>query len=479
MTLGEIEKVYDLLDKYFKQKIKKKSFTYQDKFQIYQDFKSHLKESSETVDSRILTDLFDTFFTSSYKFDKKKLSQIPIRHLEADFNVDEIHNIDIIVPKEYKKKYDHFMKLYNTPQPVQRTPEWFKYREQRITASDAATALGEHKYKTCVPERLLIQKCDPTCFPFEDSVACHHGKKYEPIATMVYEHIENVKITEFGCMPHPTVNFLGASPDGICSKSTLDHKFSPLLGRMLEIKCPFSRPIQIDGKVDGGVCPHYYFLQVQLQEECCDLDECDFIQCSITEYDDKHDYLSDKCNDTGHYRGEYTDDSKTKIKSVPIKMNNNILKGCIIQYLPKNKLNDANGFFAAKYLYPPSLNLSTEEYESWILQKLTDTFSLSKKEAEEIEGCVFDKIIYWKLERTHVVLIDRCREWFDETLPKFKEFWDRVEYHREHDDELEIIKQRFTKNRYDTSLMLKSKKFTKEKKLFLEEEKQIDIDFSD
>ena len=107
-----------------------------------------------------------------------------------------------------------------------------------ITASDIATALGENPYEP--PEGLIIKKCDPD-FPFLDNKFVHHGKKYEPTATMIYEHIYNVKVTEFGCLKHPKISFLGASPDGICSKSTLDNKFSPMLGRMLEIKCPLSR----------------------------------------------------------------------------------------------------------------------------------------------------------------------------------------------------------------------------------------------
>ena len=88
-------------------------------------------------------------------------------------------------------------------------------------------------------------------FPFLDNIHCHHGKKYEPIATMIYEHIYNNKVTEFGCLPSSKYPILAASPDGICSKSTLDGKFSDRLGTMLEIKCPVTRYIYTKGKISG------------------------------------------------------------------------------------------------------------------------------------------------------------------------------------------------------------------------------------
>ena len=37
----------------------------------------------------------------------------------------------------------------------------------------------------------------------------------------------------------------------------------------------------IFGEIDGEICPHYYWVQVQVQLECCDLEEFDFWQCSI------------------------------------------------------------------------------------------------------------------------------------------------------------------------------------------------------
>lgn len=67
-------------------------------------------------------------------------------------------------------------------------------------------------------------------------------------AAQIYERRNGVSIKEFGLIAHPTVPFLGASPDGIVQNSS-----NPLVpkGTMLEIKCPPTRVI------DGVVPEHY------------------------------------------------------------------------------------------------------------------------------------------------------------------------------------------------------------------------------
>ena len=99
------------------------------------------------------------------------------------------------------------------------------------------------------------------------------GVKYEPVATMFYEHLNNLKIVEFGLIPHPKLSVFGASPDGI---TDID---SPpgLVGRMLEIKCPPKREFTHE-------VPKHYWMQMQGQLEVCDLEECDFLQVKIEEY---------------------------------------------------------------------------------------------------------------------------------------------------------------------------------------------------
>jgi hypothetical protein len=124
----------------------------------------------------------------------KDIDDINFRDWDKKLKIDEINNKDIHIPKEHKKTFEHFMKLYNTPQPEQRTQEWFDYRYNRITASDTATAIDNNPYESV--ESFICKKCDPN-FPFLDNDFVFHGKKYEQIATSLYEHIYNTKVTEF------------------------------------------------------------------------------------------------------------------------------------------------------------------------------------------------------------------------------------------------------------------------------------------
>jgi len=479
LGLGEIENTYDVIISFLNSKNLKKNLilTYKEKISLYEELKNHIRNLDIDVDSEIVCELFMNFFDIQYKFEKKSLDKIIVRDFENlkenkeyVYKINEIYNDSIKIPKKYQKIWNQFMKLYKTPQPEQRTPEWYVYRSERITASDAATAIGEHA-KEKDPNKLIIKKCDPDFFPFEDNIFCHHGKKYERIATMIYEHIENVKITEFGCLPHPTIPFLGASPDGICSRSTLDHKFSPLVGRMLEIKCPYTRQIQIEGKVDDGICPHYYYLQVLLQMECCDLDECDFIQCRLTEYQNRFDFINDEQENTEHYRCEYN--TKTTVKAKKINLDNRWLKGCIIQFLPKDKIGDPNAFYSAKYIYPPTLNFTPDEYDIWVNKTLSE-LNKNTEGQKLLKEYYFDKVLYWKLEKTCVLLIERDVKWFETNLPKFKNFWDKVLYYRQNPDKLEELKQKY-KKKSNITINSDSKKMIDTKNLFLNDDDDLDF----
>ena len=144
-------------------------------------------------------------------------------------------------------------------------------RENRLTASDLAAALGECDYKS--RDKTIVEKCGERTF-FGNAIT-EWGVKYEPVATAIYEKRTNSEVIEFGLMPHTSIPFLGASPDGI----TTD-------GIMLEIKCPPNRQIT-------GIVPHGYWVQMQLQLEVCDLNECDYLECRITEYENEEKYNSD------------------------------------------------------------------------------------------------------------------------------------------------------------------------------------------
>ena len=149
------------------------------------------------------------------------------------------------------------------PQPEQRTSEWHEYRHKLITASSAWKALNSQAKKN----ELIYEKCSPLAYKsYGINTALHWGQKYEPVSVMIYERKYKTNVEDFGCIKHSSYSFLGASPDGINTNNR-----TSLFGRMLEIKNVVSREI-------NGIPKEDYWIQMQLQMETCDLDECDFLE---------------------------------------------------------------------------------------------------------------------------------------------------------------------------------------------------------
>jgi putative phage-type endonuclease len=376
----------------------------------------------------------------------------------------------IKIPKKYQKLENHFQKLKNLPQPEQRTKEWFDYRHNRITASDTAAAIDLNPYEPV--ESFILKKCDPT-HKFLDNQNVYHGKKYEPIATLIYEYIYNIKVIEFGALPSDKYKILGASPDGICSCSTLDNKFSDMLGRMLEIKCTTTRHIYTKGRIHGNICPYYYYCQVQQQLECCDLEECDFWQCKLIEYNNRNDYLSDLCNDTIHTVG---------INEEKIEIDNKIKSGIILKFLPKKwepEFEGDNIEWKSKFIYPSRLDMNIIEYDSWVVSTLSNWINENIELANDF---YFEKVIYWKLESSHNVLIKRDRSFMNNILPILEKTWNQVLYYRENlnklDELKEIIEKRKKYKKYETEITVNNNYLIKNKFNFLYETVKINKDIN-
>ena len=138
----------------------------------------------------------------------------------------------------------------------QRSQEWLELRENMITASDVASALGENRYESVdsfVKKKVLKTK-------WSGNAATAHGTLLEPLVRELYDQRTGRKSHEIGLVQHPVYSWLGASPDGVTED-----------GLLIEIKCPLTR--KIEPKV-----PKHYLPQVQLQLEITDLEECDFVQ---------------------------------------------------------------------------------------------------------------------------------------------------------------------------------------------------------
>lgn len=376
----------------------------------------------ETLDISLIDTLFDV------KYQLKKLDNFTLPQFETVEMRDNryeslINNIKPTLTDILRQKTAHYDYLRNLPQPEQKSKEWFDLRNGMITASSAADILGEGKYGT--REKMILDKLNILPNKYTENMFVYHGKKYELIATMIYEHLYNTKVGEFGLVPYQNdssdselVNFIGASPDGISTCVTLDNKPNPLVGRMLEIKCPLKREIEIKGPIDGTICPHYYWVQVQIQLACCKSEECDFWQCDIKEF--SFDEFINEVEDV------YLDDIATEEQGMNTLIHSNITKGCVIQLMPRDISSVPYGDkveWYAKYIYPSNLKMNKVEYVQWIEYMQTEWKTLYPEYANKY---YYDKPLYWKLHKCHNVLIKRDIEWFKNKLPIFKEFWNEI-----------------------------------------------------
>lgn len=183
---------------------------------------------------------------------------------------------------------EHLSLLTNIPQHVQKSPEWFKQREGKLTSSDAGTALGLNPYSK--PVELLFKKCGAG-EGFVGNVATLHGQKYEDEAIEQYCKAMGKVNHEFGCISfdevvrdndnhskqvYPNgVYWLAGSTDGI-AEDVRDKE--DLI--VLEVKCPYKR------KIIYGKCPEYYYPQVQLNMAILNIEKADFIEYRPPMYND-------------------------------------------------------------------------------------------------------------------------------------------------------------------------------------------------
>jgi putative phage-type endonuclease len=280
-------------------------------------------------------------------------------------------------------------KIKKKDQPSQRTSEWYTYRHNLITASNAYKVFENESsrnqliYEKCVPPHIPnsnVENSETSYTQVNVNSALHWGQKYEPISVMVYEHLYKTTVGDFGCIQHDTYPFIGASPDGI----NIDPN-SPIYGRMLEIKNPVSREID-------GVPKKEYWVQMQQQMEVCDLDECDFLETKFIEYMNE-----DEFNKDGEF-AETTDGN---------------MKGIIMYFSNKNGI--------PVYKYKPLLIDNLEDFEIWEEQQME----------ENEDSMTWIKNIYWKLEQISCVLVQRNQKWFHDNVGAMKELWEIVEKERQ------------------------------------------------
>ena len=386
---------------------------------FYIQMEDHILNSDYVEDDMndILEDAFRIYITTFHP-------ERSIIENEKNFDDDDDEN-EKIDNKEInniiEKKIDLLRKI---PQPDQRTPEWYQFRWNLITASNAWKAfetqntINQLIYEKCQPLKdFTLEPTDYEIKMINTNTTLHWGQKFEPLSVMIYEHMYNSKVEDFGCIQHPTYKFIGASPDGIVIQSNTGR-----YGRMLEIKNIVNREI-------NGIPKKEYWVQMQLQMEVCDLDECDFLETKFIEYPDYQSYRND--SSIASFNGdEFNSYVTTKDGSY---------KGIIVHFHTKEG--------KPYYEYMP-LNIWIPNYiSSW------EESVISKFESEPY-NYTFLKFIYWKLEKLSCVLVSRNRDWFKNNVGQLEKVWKTIEQERisgyEHRAPVKKVKKNIlTKNYVD------------------------------
>ena len=150
--------------------------------------------------------------------------------------------------------------LQAVPRYEQKTNEWLEERRKYLTASEVAIINDYNERGFFKNAHSLIKS---KCMPASNisGVAMDHGNKYEEIATMIYVHRNNVKVHDFGLIPHQggvggigKIRIIGASPDGITGPPLNNTKKSVGKGIMLEIKCPYGKR-----EINENILPYYAY----------------------------------------------------------------------------------------------------------------------------------------------------------------------------------------------------------------------------
>lgn len=193
--------------------------------------------------------------------------------------------------------------------------------------------------------------------------ATEHGTIFEPISNTIHSLKIKKKIYEFESIEHPEHKFIAASPDGITED-----------GELVEYKNPKTRKIV-------GVPKKDYWVQTQFQMEVTNLARCHFVECSYNHYLCSEDFLESKDE----------------------------FKGVILVYFDLEQKKHV--------IYSP-LNMQLAEYFSWYENEIYKI----KKISEEIHI----EWSWWGLNQYSSFMVYRDKQWFNDTLPLFEEFWNEV-----------------------------------------------------
>ena len=293
-------------------------------------------------------------FVSTTKEEKEKVLQLQ----SVFFNmIDcfEKHSTHVLANDE---KTAIIQSIINKNQVEQRSEQWYEEMKHMLTASEFSNLFeSEHMRGTFImskinPEKRNQQKAVPTEF----LIATGWGIRFEPVIRAYLESEWKCKIYESGRLKHDTNPLLGASPDGIIVEGG-----GQRYGRLIEIKCPYSR------KIGEGI-PFKYWVQMQIQMEVTGLMECEYIE--------------------------------VEIKSPT----------------PKDMNPDLSGGLYSGELYV----LEREDNE----QPYVYAYTKEEKDTYETNCiCTLREVVPYIISDTYIVCVKRDMKWYESTKPLQENFW--------------------------------------------------------
>jgi putative phage-type endonuclease len=153
---------------------------------------------------------------------------------------------------------------------LQRSPEWVAFRLGRVTASRICDVMATTKSGEAVTrrnyraEKVLERISGKSQENNYQSGAMLAGIEREAQARIEYEFDQNCTVEEVGIIPHPTIQWAAASPDGLVGDDGL-----------IEIKCP--EPAAFLDAMLGKDIPQKYADQMQWQMACSGRQWCDYV----------------------------------------------------------------------------------------------------------------------------------------------------------------------------------------------------------
>ena len=285
-----------------------------------------------------------------------------------DIYLTAYYNLSITVNSSawpLSKRKESVFSLLHRPQVEQRTDAWYEEARCMLTASQFAIILQ----KGLTRGQLVLEKAKGVIDTSQRRTVVltmelnpfTWGIRFEPVVNQIYCHLTKSLVKEMGRLKHKVDRKLAASPDGMVIEGPDD-----CYGRFVEFKAPVTRKIL-------NVVPKDYIVQMQIQMEVGDVEECDYLEVKFQ--------------------------STYGLKPPPEKQ--------VGTYYGELHVIGNQEELAIRYEYSPlnTLNL--------------------KPTLQETE-CILETI-YWSTSEYYLTTVKRSREWFSSVKPAMESFWKDVE----------------------------------------------------